>query len=213
LTLNINSGIFSISYDIASNPTIISGIPPTDEAAIAFYKGFLGTFLDDDLRNGTGKAEYLKVEEGNFVPAISLSEADITKVSLFRKPLGQHKAPSVTAEMPESNVWALITGRGNEIIAAEFHHFARDDTKSSTYPLITAEDAWGKLQNGEAYIANPGQNQGAVIIRKVYLAYFDPSIYTDFYQPVIVFEGDNNFYGYVPAISSEYYDSGESSQE
>jgi len=39
----------------------------------------------------------------------------------------------------------------------------------------------------------------------VYLAYYDAGVPTDYYQPIIVFEGDQDFLAYVPAIASEYY--------
>ncbi|KKQ73667.1 MAG: hypothetical protein US95_C0050G0001, partial [Candidatus Woesebacteria bacterium GW2011_GWB1_38_5] len=46
--------------------------------------------------------------------------------------------------------------------------------------------------------------QGNIVIRKVYLAYYDPDQYTEYYQPVIVFEGDDDFTAYVSAIIDDY---------
>ena len=40
----------------------------------------------------------------------------------------------------------------------------------------------------------------------MYLAYYDPDVHADFYQSVIVFEGDNNFTAYVPAIADQFYE-------
>jgi hypothetical protein len=42
-------------------------------------------------------------------------------------------------------------------------------------------------------------------VRKIYLAYYDAGVYTEFYQPVFVFEGDKDFVGYVPAVTTDYY--------
>ena len=42
-------------------------------------------------------------------------------------------------------------------------------------------------------------------IRRIYLAYYDAGIYTEFLQPIYVFEGDNDFVAYTPAITSNYY--------
>ena len=52
-----------------------------------------------------------------------------------------------------------------------------------------------------------GQSEsGQVVIREVYLAYYDAGEQVEFYQPVIVFAGDNNFIAYVPAVTADYYE-------
>ena len=67
--------------------------------------------------------------------------------------------------------------------------------------------AFSELQNGQAYIANLGLNKDDDVlkIRRVYLAYFDPDIVTEYYQPIYVFEGDNGFIAYLPAVTPDYY--------
>ena len=43
-----------------------------------------------------------------------------------------------------------------------------------------------------------------IIIRKIYLAYFEPATLTNYLQPVFVFEGDDNFVAYVSAVTDKY---------
>jgi len=210
LTMNIVTDLFSISYNLNEDASIFKGMPPDANAAIGQAKNFLssGGFLTEDLKNGIATHTYLKMESGEFKPAISLSEANVTKVNLFRKPYGKESnIPPVTPEMPESNVWFIIAGgHGRQIIACEYHYFALDAGKFATYPIKTAEAALEELKTGKAFIANSGDNpDGNIIIRKVYLAYYDAGQYAEYYQPVIVFEGDNNFFAYTPAVTSEYY--------
>jgi hypothetical protein len=211
LTMNIISGIFSISYDINANPKVLTGIPPAPEVAISKARSYLGNsgYLTEDLKDAPTTFEFLRVEGGKFTPTISLSEANLIKVNLFRINLGHdNEIPSVTPSMPESNVWFIYSGFGDsEIVASEYHHFPLDLEKSSTYPLITADLAWEELKNGNAYIANLGENETKQItVRRVYLAYYDAGVYTEFYQPVVVFENpETQFYAYVPAITGEYY--------
>lgn len=210
LTMNIITGIFSISYNINEDINILNGIPPSSEVAINQIKNFLkrGGFLTEDLNSGTPTAEYLKAESGKFVSAVSLSEAQLTKVNLFRKDYGAEKnIKPVTPEMPEANIWFIIAGgRGNHIIAGEYHYFAISSNETATYPIKTSEVAWEELKAGKTYIANLGDNQNNnITIRKVYLAYYDAGQYAEYYQPVVAFEGDNDFYAYVPAITDEYY--------
>ncbi len=208
LTMNIVTQVFSISYNIDQDPSVIQGIPPDSESAILKFKNLLarGGFLTQDINEGVATYEYLRLEQGKFVKAISLSEANFTKVNLFRKPMGSSKYPSVTPDMPEANVWAIIAGgRDKPVIAAEYHYFPIDEQKSATYPLKSADMAWEELKQGKGYIANLGNNNENITIRKVYLAYYDAGQYTPYYQPVVVFEGDNDFYAYVPAVTNDFY--------
>ena len=105
--------------------------------------------------------------------------------------------------MPE----LLAQNKDQQIIAAEYHYHPVDETQFSTYPIKTPTEAFDELQTGTPFIADKGVNKdGANLkIRRVYLAYFDPEEETDFYQPIYVFEGDNGFTAYVPAVTSNYY--------
>ncbi len=48
------------------------------------------------------------------------------------------------------------------------------------------------------------KNKTSIKIKKMFFAYFDPDIYQSYLQPVYVFLGENNFVGYVPAVSADY---------
>lgn len=205
LEINIVTQAFSISYNLSANPELVSGIPPLPENAISFTRGLLkgADFLPEDL-SGRATHEFLKIEGQSLVSSISLSESNLIKVNLFRKNINE--LPSVTADPKESNVWFII-GPENKIVAAEYHHFPVDEEQFATYPIKTAQKALENLQNKKAYIANFGVNQegGEIIVRDIYLAYYDSGTQEEFYQPIIVFEGDGNFRAYVPAVSDEYY--------
>jgi hypothetical protein len=88
-------------------------------------------------------------------------------------------------------------------LAGEFHYLPIDQTRVSTYPIKTAAVAWEELKAGSGFIAqSPGE--GNVVVRRVYLANYDPNKFEEYVQPIIVFEGDG-FLAYVPAVTSEYY--------
>lgn len=207
LTINIANQTFSVSYDLGQDPSPLTKLPPPPDTAASAVKSFLssGQTLPEDL-TGPVTHSFLKVQGKSLVNAISLSEANFVKINLFRKDFD--KIPSLTANPTEGNVWFLVTGdtsRDKRIIGGEFHYFPVNEEQSSTYPLKTAQTAVEELKGGKAYIANLGENLGGQItVRKVYLAYFDPKTQSDFYAPIIVFEGDKNFFAYVPAITSEY---------
>lgn len=213
LTMNIIWQTFSITYNLAADASPLNSPPPTAAEAVSVARGYLeqAGILYEPLKNGVSTHEFLRVESQKLVSAISLSEADLTKINLYRQDFGteQEPIPNVTSDPNESNVWFILSGN-EEIIAAEYHYYKVDRENYHTYPLKTAEKALEDLQNGKGYIANLGTNpEGNIVIRDIYLAYYDPDLPSQFYQPVIVFEGDGGFAAYVPAVTDLYYEDDE----
>jgi len=209
LEMNIVTGVFSISYDLKTDPSPLERKPPAPEVAASMVRSYLSSanLLPEDL-TGPTNPEFLKIQEDKLVGALSLSDSDLIRVYFFRKTYDN--LPSLTADPTKANVWFIVSGareREKQMIAGEFHYFSVDESKSSTYPIKTAQAAWDEFNAGGGYIATIGQNKegDSVKIRRVYLAYFDPGVYTEFFQPIIVFEGDNGFFAYLPAVSSDYY--------
>lgn len=211
LTINIVNGAFSISYDLNADPSVLGKIPPQPDQAISYAKNYLlsANSFPEEL-SGPTKTQFLKLSGGKLNEVISLSEADFIKVSFFRKGVNfrEIEFPSITPSYPQANVWMIISSsgfRGGNIIAGEYHYFPVDWAKMGTYPILTSQQAWEKLQKGDAFFASFNPNQKEIVVRRVYLAYYDAGQYTQFYQPVVVFEGDEGFLAYVPAVTDEYY--------
>lgn len=209
LETNIINGSFSISYDLNTDSTPLSAHPTQPEVAASSIKSFLSSanLFPDDL-TGPILHTYLKTQAGGFIPALSLSDANLVRIDLFRKPIDE--IPATTKSPNESNVWFMVSGireRGKEIVAGEYHYFPVDETQVATYPIKTGDSAWQEFSSGNYYPASFGTTTDGdnIKIRKIYLAYYDAGIYTEFYQPVYVFEGDKDFVGYVPAIVTDYY--------
>jgi hypothetical protein len=96
--------------------------------------------------------------------------------------------------------------RDKQMIAGEYHYLAVDEEKIATYPIKTSTSALEDLIDKKGYVAKLGTNDsGKIVIRRIYLAYFDPGVPSDFFQPIVVFEGDNGFVAYVPAVVWDYY--------
>jgi hypothetical protein len=209
LQMDIVTGAFSISYNLKADPSPVERKPQSPEILAAFARSYLSSadLLPDDL-TGSTQNEFLKIEGENIVTALSLSDSDFVKIHFFRK--NYEELPTVTNEPKKGNVWFMLSGsqeQERKIIAGEYHYFPVDESQNSTYPLKTAQEAWSTLISGNAYIASYGQNKegDSVKIRKVYLAYYDPGKAINFFQPVIVFEGDKDFVAYIPAVISDYY--------
>jgi hypothetical protein len=209
LTMNIVTENFSISYDIANDPAFVLGTPQIPDRAIENVKSYLTSagLLPIDLRDGNSTFEFIKAQDGKFVGAISLSEADTIRVNLFR--MDYNSLPSLTPDPSSGNTWFIAgpQARGaRRIIAGERHYYPIDTTNVCIYPIKNSSTAWDELRGGRGYIANWGENlqTGQIKIRRVYLGYFDSKEYQEFYQPIFVFQGDNNFYAYVPAIIDQF---------
>ncbi len=210
LQINIIANTFSIAYNLSADKTPIDSKPPMAEVAASEFRSFLSgaNMLPTDL-TGPVTHYFLKLSNGELISALSLSESDLIKINLFRK--NYDNLPAMTGNPYQANVWTIISGSTNQvqrIIAAQYHYHAVDETQYSTYPIKTPAEAFAELQNGQAFVANLGENKDgdALKIRKIYLAYFDPEAVTDYFQPIYVFEGDNGFTAYLPAITSTYYE-------
>lgn len=211
LQMNIITGTFSASYDLTVDKSPISQKPPVAEVAASNLKSYLSGagLLPEDL-TGQITHDFLKITNGQLVSALSLSEANFIKINLFRR--NYDNLPSMTGNPNQANVWAIMSGinnSGQQIIASEYHYHAIDESQYSTYPIKSVAEAFTQLQNGDAFIANLGLNKDGdtLKIRKIYLAYFDPEEATEYFQPIFVFEGDNGFVAYLPAVTSDYYQS------
>lgn len=207
--INIVTGVFSISYDLNADRTPLDKKPPVAEVAASLIRSYLSNadVLPADLTGQTSH-NFLKLSDGKFINALSLSEGDVIKINFFRK--SYDDLPSLTESPEESNVWFIVTGsqdRNQQIIAGEFHYYPVDESQFSTYPIKTPAVAFEELKSGSAYIANQGlvKDGESLKIRRVYLAYFDSEATSEFYQPIYVFEGDKGFVGYVPAVIPDYY--------
>ena len=209
LKISIVSGVFSISYNLAEDPSPLTKKPPTPEVAATRARAFLSRsdLLTKDLSSGSTKTEPVRLNDNKIIGAVSLSDANFVKVNFFRKDYDGY--PSVTPDPNEANIWLIVSGetqREKEIIAGEYHYFPVDETKYATYPIKTAQQAWEELNQQKAFIASLGDNQNQEItIRRIYLAYYDAGVQTSFYQPIVVFEGDKGFKAYLPAITDQYY--------
>ncbi|MBI4057859.1 hypothetical protein HY405_00890 [Candidatus Microgenomates bacterium] len=205
LEMNIITGAFSVTYDLNADPRLTQTRPQTPNEAITSARSILGIggLLTEDLAESPTTTEFIAYQGGKFVEVSSLSEANFIRVDMFRQ--DYEKLPIVTPDR-KANVWFLLLG--DKIIAGEYHYFPIDKSTSSTYPIKKAQDAWEELKNEGGLVASVGKDQKGidVVIRRIYLAYYDSDELQSFFQPVYVFEGDNDFSAYVPAITKDFYE-------
>lgn len=207
LDLNIVTSSFEIQSDWASNVNLLNPTNlPQQNAAIASTRGLLQSadLLPADMATGEAKVVFLRALGTEFQPALSASDAEFVQVDLFRTRLfGEF--PVFRDNPLQGNARFVYSGgssRTSVVVEASFQANPIDYSRYETYPVIPVEQAWQQLQSGKGFVANLDPFVRDVIVRNVFLAYYDGSEDQQFLQPIYVFTGDRNFYGYVPALAS-----------
>jgi hypothetical protein len=102
----------------------------------------------------------------------------------------------------------LISGASSKerrFVQINFTYNPIDRQRFETYPLKAVSSAWEELKAGGGYVAALGENtDGKIEITKVYLGYFEAETSQNFLQPIFVFEGRDNFWGFVSAVAKEW---------
>lgn len=212
ITLDIHpaTGIFHLYFSWQGNQELLGKPPASVETGIEALKAFLqtGNAMTDEILNGHAKTTFLKVVGNTMIKVNSLSEADFMRVDLSRKDLDD--LPVYTSNPNEGVVWGIVYGGGGgrgQVIELTNRYFLVEREEYSTYPIKTSLQAWQELGEGKGAIVNLGNNlEGNVSIRRVYLGYYDSTLEPQkFMQPIYIFEGDNDFVAYVPAITDAYF--------
>jgi len=206
--LDVTQLHFTYTTDFLSRPElIVNRNLPTNFDAVESVKGFLssGGLLPSDAATASSTVKFMKTVGGNLTEAVSLSDADYLSVDINRNKIdGLYEM--FTDLGKTGTITAIVSGDGggrNNIMQMKYAHYVPDYTQIHTYPLRTVDEALRILQAGEGYI--PDATIDEAVIRSVVLGYYDPTDdYQPYLQPIYVFVGDNDFLGYVPAVTSAY---------
>ncbi len=177
---------------------------PLEPAARAEATSLLQTYdlYPDDLALGVSKVSFLKLSAGKLMPTTSLSQADAVRVDFFRKPVGN--SPILTPFPTEGQVAIIYSGSTNSkkhMLQWAYTFWPIDYGTIGTYGLKTTSQAWQELQSGGGYIARYPTGGTNVIVRNIYIGYYDSFEPQTYLQPIFVFEGDGGFLGFVPAVA------------
>lgn len=209
ITFNIVTNNFTLSSNIFTNKSIATAkTPPDENTAISAAENFMSTLsvLPDDLDSSKTKSTFLKVGNSDLIPATSQSDAVAVRIDFYQKNVNDLP---IYYPIPNSSTMSFTEVQGDtqpQIIKADFSHYAID-SNSSTYPIKTAKEAFSELKNGNAYIASYSQANDSIQIKNVLLGYYLSNKDEKYLMPIIVFEGDNNFVGYVSAVNNNWINS------
>jgi hypothetical protein len=212
LTMNIINGSFKLNYIWQSDANLIRtaevyGQDAAKNTASAYLEKI--NRLPSDIDIQATQPKYLKITGNRLVPAISLSEADVVKVDLYRQPIDE--LPVVTADPDTGVISMIVVGNSDvrkQVVQLDYNYFPVNYQQLETYPLRSINSAWEQLQQGSGYLAKVEGSGNTLYVRRIYLAYYEADQAQQFMQPVYVFWGDDGtnktFTAYVPAIDTQW---------
>lgn len=206
IRVNIVTDSFTITSPYMSDENILKAINlPNTENAKNVAKDFLEgmNVMPDDINLEEIRTNLFSIQNGSLTTASSLSNAQIIEVNFYQKDLD--KLPIFYEKPNSSNISILVAG-GNvqgQVVGGNFIHQGISN-ESSTYPIKTAGEAFEELKGGKAYFASYFGKSDNISITNVFLAYYISSQAQDFLMPIIVFEGNDGFFAYVPAVKDEW---------
>ncbi len=208
LRYDIVSNNFIIRYGYEQDPSVFNGknLPlPDDGTREAINLLQSHNLYQTDLAGGTNQILFLRLNGTQLIGTTSLSQADAERIDFFRKPIEDTQVLTPYAdEAPVSIIYSGSTDTKKRIIQFAYTFWPIDYQTTATYALKTSNQAWEELQSGNGYIVRYPTSGNVAVIRNVYLAYYDSFDPQTYLQPIFVFDGDNGFRAYVPAVSSSW---------
>lgn len=210
LEMNIVTGTLDLEVDWASSVTLLTQRNlPSPEGIRGRSRDLmrLAGVLQADIATAEPQLTYVKALAGETRMVSSLSEADFIQAEFFR--VGPQGVPTISSGRDKGVVSFLFSGsqaQGENILRFTSQYYPVQWDTFHTYPMISAQTAYDLLRAGEGYVTTPlPTGQTKAVIRNVYLAYYEPSQPQNYYQPVYVFDGDNNFRALVPALNPQVF--------
>lgn len=203
---NIVSKDFTVSSNFFSYPEVLTASNlPTEEQAKLTAKTFLTSMnlFPPDIDEEKTTTQLLAIQNATIFPATSLSTAQLIRVDFFQKAVNE--LPILYPKPPFSTIHFFIGGGENsgQVVQGQFYHQTISE-ESATYPIKTAQQAFEELKQGKGYIAAYYGSKNTITINDVYLAYYMGEEKQQYLMPIIVFEGKEGFFAYVPAVLDEW---------
>lgn len=209
--MSIDMKNFNFNFDYVLTPDDVnldgSNIP-AENALISQASNFLSrlTRYPTELAQGKKNIIYLNYNaENNQIATLDSSNgANMAEVDFYRPDLNGY--PMVTSTYYNSPHYVVFgfSRAGLRVVRAQVKFFEHSTDQTGLYPVKTAETAWQDLQQGRGKVVSSTKDSGEIVIKKVFLAYYDPDVYQQYLQPVYVFLSDDKFVAYVTAVTDEY---------
>jgi len=209
LTIDVTNYNFSYQYEMATSESFLVNtfVPERTEIenrAIDFLKG-IGRY-PSELSKGKTNLIYLSYDSQT--KALSIidepSFANMIEVDFYRPDVDIFPIVSPSYFNSQNYLVMVFQENGFKVVKAQVKFFEKSDEEIGIYPIKTGAIAWEELQAGKGIIVSAPKDKTSIKIKKMFFSYFDPDIFQNYLQPVYVFLGENDFAGYVPAVTNEY---------
>jgi len=208
LWYDVVSTNFIERYDFQQDASLfLNNAVPTSQTAQAEAKNLLQTYglNPSDFVGGDITVTFYKVNENSLTPVPNQSQADAVRVDFYRPHIASTPVVTGLSGGPISIIFSGSQNSKKRVLQFSYTYWPIDYQTTATYTLKTATQAWQELQSGGGYVLQYPKSL-LITVRNVYLAYYDSLDPQTYLQPVFVFEGDDGFMAYVPAVSSDYSD-------
>ncbi len=215
INMDIETFSFQFRTSYKSSPDLLNQIYKNENQATSLGYSMLAAmrYGFSDIDNTKTRVEYLALQDGNLTPVSTFDQSQLIRVDLFQKSIDEIGV--YYPDYPHSPINFYIISRGsglNDIVEANVSHqeviIDKDNPKTgekvATYPIKTAEEAYNELQQGKAYIPSYLGSSKQIKVTKVLLGYYIASDRQEYLIPIIVFEGSDNFFAFVPALRNEW---------
>ncbi|MBI3576688.1 hypothetical protein HY086_01460 [Candidatus Gottesmanbacteria bacterium] len=208
LKYDIVSSHFILRYGFEQDTGLFSdhvfaGIDKLKADAIGELQGF--NLWQGDIKAGTQKITFLKLVGDQLMTTTSLSVADGVRIDFFRKDIfGVKVFPPNPDEGSVTFIYSGALAPKKQLIEFVYSLWPIDYSTTATYALKPSALAWQELQSGGGYVARYPKVGASAVVRNIYLGYYDSYDPQTYLQPIFVFEGDNGFMAYVPAVVREW---------
>lgn len=213
LTVDITNFNFNYEYKYEKDPTLLLN-PALPEAqrveddARDFLKG-VGRY-PDELAQGKANVIFFQYNQTNNTLQVverpqdgNMVEIDFYRPDIDAVPQAIPVVSSTYFNSPD-HVIAVYNNDTMRILKASVSFFEKSSDQIGVYPVEKGDVAWQQLTKGMGYIVSNPSKSSSIVIKKMFLGYYDSEKYQEYLQPVYVFLGDGDFVAYVPAITSQY---------
>lgn len=205
IAINIFTSDFTLTSSFLSTPNT-KPFNIDKNSALETAKTFLEnmSLLPNDIDDTKTKVTFFYKKNYALVSTNDPSNTTDAKVDFFQSDV--NKLPIYYPHPFTSTMNFVIENTEDklEVVAANFVHQKISTNESATYPIKTADQAFSQLKSGKAYIVFYSGNANNILIKDVFLAYYIEEKRQDYLTPIVVFQGDNDFFAYVPAITDEW---------
>jgi hypothetical protein len=208
LRYDIITNNFTLQYAYGLDQAIFSsGNTPILDTATEDAKDFLSDngLLPSDFSEDDFTATYLTLVGDTLVKTPSVTQANATRVNTKRTNIGG--VPIYYPNPDESPISIVFSGSPTskkKVLSISYTYWPIEYQTIATYKIKDSQVAWQELQSGGGYIAHYPSQGTTVTVRSVHLGYYDSIAPQTYLQPIFVFEGDDGFLGYVPAIAAPW---------